>query len=192
MSKKTLEDAFGNSIPLEEALKEEPLEEFTEEDIELAGMGFDLNIVDVYRKRFEKDSVIHQGYATNDLVDYYLECCDEVRLSRLREHLESFRESQQEKISTYEVIEVVKPPEDDTFAGYIQKNSELMRENERLKEQLQHYITLHDEGKDHLKKYINYFELAKKLVSIFIEQGTTTDKLTKEDIELVKEVAGNE
>lgn len=184
MSKqKDLVNAFS-STPLKEALEEEPIEELTNEDIELARMGFQIILADKYKELYEKDSVLHQEYPTNDFFDWYLDCCNEEMIDRLKEHSDSFREKQTEKLLTYKTSQLGKKPESGTIAEYIEKNAELIRE----KNELSNMILSLQEKRDYWE---DLAELAKRLIEIFVEQKIKA-KLTKEEIKLVKEISGND
>ena len=84
--------------------------------------------------------------------------------------------SRQPALSKFESCngETVRKAQEGTITEYINKNAQLIQENEILKNE-----------NDTLRSYYN---LAKELVNIFIEHGIRAD-LTQEEIELVKELA---
>lgn len=165
-------------------------QEATEEDIILAGMGFNLAKIEGYKKRYTLTSVIDPNpkfknkYPLDDVLYWYLKVVDANELKVLKENKSKFRKPQQEQIEKAEVLFLKEEPQDNNIQGYIEKNANLIEEAHELAEQnnelFKKISELQDE-RDSLK------ELSKHLIKIFIDQKIKAE-LTIEEIELIKKV----
>ena len=207
-------DIFG-SIKLEETVKDSDLDgkETTEDDMILAGIGFNIAKIEAYKKRFNKETVLHQGYPTNDMFEWYLKAGSVDEISLLIQHKDKLRENQAKKLTNIKDETITQEPNDSIVASYIQKNADLLTNNSELvqrnnelfkkiselqseRDKLEMYLASAKEiedkhGKDNEKlanEAMNNLRLNKKLIQIFIQQKIKAD-LTTEEIEKIKELS---
>jgi hypothetical protein len=156
--------------------------------------------VDDYKKRFNKTSVLHQGYPTNDFLEWYLKACNPEELKLLKEHLNKFRKNQVEKIEKAEVLKILEQPSDNSVQGYMNKNAEILANNaelikrndelfKKISELQDERDKLQDERNILAEKYEFSLEFAKVLIEIFKENKIKTDKLNELQIQFTKELS---
>jgi len=167
----------------------------TEEEIRLVTWGFPPYIIDGFRKREpnEETLITKKGNPKMNFFRYFLDSCTLKDLEDLREDhltekqkelLKELREKLQEKER--------KPLTDSALLDqYIEKNSTLMIENEELRlenKELRAKLVEQTNKLNKLEKYKKGFLL---LANIFREQGVKAE-LSKEEIELIKELYGKD
>jgi len=203
------ENDIFSSIKLEEAVKNSDLDgkETTEDDMILAGIGFNLAKIEGYKKRNNLTTVIDpkfkNKYPLDDVLYWYLKVVNENELKILKTNKSKFRKSQAEQIEKAEVLFLKEEPQVDSVSGYIEKNAELLKNNSELVQrnnELFKKIQELQEERDSLKEELNTNKnaidilingeqkLAKKLIQIFIQQKIKAE-LTIEEIELIKELS---
>lgn len=81
-----LEDAFGEtkSVPLEEALEDPEIEEFTDADLELINLGLDFDIFKHYKTQFpSKRAITNKKLPAKHFFVWYLERCVLTQLTQI-------------------------------------------------------------------------------------------------------------
>jgi len=185
------EDDSNEPLFSKEEMKEIE-KEVSEEDITLTEMGIIPKIAEHYKQQFNK-VILYQGYPTNDFFDYYLDnLAMQKHLDLLLENKDRFRSGQQEKLEKFELEPMI---EQSTISEYIDKNRELILENNTLYKKVQELQEERDKLEEDNKIIsvinLNVEQLCVHLIQIFRDQKIKAN-LDAGEIQLIKEMMGSE
>ena len=200
------ENDIFSSIKLEEVVKNSDLDgkETMEEDMILAGFGFNIAKIEGYKKRNNLTTVIDpkfkNKYPLDDVLYWYLKVVNENELKILKANKSKFRKSQAEQIEKAEVLFLKEEPQVDSVSGYIEKNAELLKNNselvqrnnelfKKISELQEERDKTQDERNKLAEKYEFSLEFARVLINIFKENKIKTDKLNEMQIQFTKELS---
>jgi len=146
------------SVDLEEALKENGAITLTEEELELVDIGFLSEYVIGYKRAFPDEKLIYNHTPINDFFKWYLINATSSAMELLSEEANRpieecrLRDSQVDKVREWTAGWEGKPDEG-SVAMYIEKNQELILENDKLKKQLNEIMRINEEsGLDKIKE----------------------------------------
>lgn len=166
-------EAF-ESASMDEALSEEEVEQFDDEDLECVRFG----ISPEYLEEFTGKNAFWHGSPTNDFIEYLVEVCpiDELKHVELKKLSDTQRELVEEKLGK-------EPEQGASYPKTDEGRKEKVRDG-KLKAQVKQMKAGQEVLKETLKKRTKGF---KELVDIFIEQGIKAD-LSESTIEQIKEL----